>query len=213
VITSLNVAEVDPIKTTSYEAGVNWRAEHGSLGTDIYYDRSPASTLVVTDPNTLLQSVSRNPQVRKGVEFSGEWKFNRQWRLSGSYSHMEAFTSIAPGDPVDIHITPASTVGQDPDKGLIRLDYNPTSYLGVDLVETHFWGMNLNADKAVTYQWHTTPYNLVDGDISYKTVSYGSLTLGCPNLLNTFQIVNETGTSNIYAIQGRKYTLTYQITF
>jgi outer membrane receptor protein involved in Fe transport len=46
-------------------------------------------------------------------------------------------------------------------------------------------------------------------------LSYGSLTLGCSNLLNTFQIVNETGTSNItcYAIQARKYTLTYQISF
>ncbi len=208
---------VNPILTTSYEAGVNWRGVHGNVGTDIYYDRSPASTLVVTDPNTLLQSVSRNPQVRKGIEFTGEWRFNHQYRVSGSYSRMMAFTSLAPGQPVDLHITPASTVGQDPDKAVIRFDYTPTHFLAVDLVETHFWGMNLNSSYPITSvnRWVTTPYNLMDGDITYKTVSYGSITLGCSNLLNTFQIVNEVGTNNTtyYAIQGRKYTVTYNISF
>jgi iron complex outermembrane recepter protein len=209
------VAEVDPVKTTSYEAGVNWRAEHASVGADAYYDTSPASTLVVTDPTTLLQTVSRNPQVRKGVEFTGEWKFNHLFRVSGSYSRMKAYTSASPGQPVDIHITPASTVGQDPDKAVLRADYTPTSYLAVDLVETHFWGMHINRQFAPTYQWNTTEYNLMDGDIVFKTLSYGTVSLGCSNILNTFQIVNENGTNNTtyYAIQGRKYTVTYQISF
>ena len=87
----------------------------------------------------------------------------------------------------------------------------------MDLEESHFWGMDLNSSYPITSvnRWVTTPYNLMDGDISYKTVSYGSITLGCSNLLNTFQIVNEVGTNNTtyYAIQGRKYTVTYQITF
>jgi len=211
------VVNVNPILTTSYEAGVNWRGVHGNFGTDIYYDRSPASTLVVTDPNTLLQSVSRNPQVRKGIELTGEWRFDHRFKVSGSYSHMLAFTSLAPGQPVGLHITPASTVGQDPDKAVIRFDYTPTQYLALDLVESHFWGMNLNSTYPTTsvYRWVTTPYNLMDGSISYKTESYGSITVGCSNILNTFQIVNEVGTSNTtyYAIQGRKYTVTYQISF
>jgi len=211
------VVDVDPILTTSYEAGLNWRGTHGSLGADIYYDHSPASTTVYVDPNTLLESVTRDPQVRKGIEFTGEWRFTHQFKLSGSYSHMEAFTSLAPGDPVDLHITPGSTVGQTPDKGVLRFDYTPTRFLAVDLEESHFWGMDLNSSYPLTSvnRWVTTPYNLMDGDISYRTVSYGSLTLGCSNLLNTFQIVNEVGTNNTtyYAIQGRKYTVTYQITF
>jgi iron complex outermembrane recepter protein len=209
------VAEVDPIKTTSYEAGVNWRAERASFGADAYYDTSPASTLVVTDPTTLLQSVSRNPQVRKGLEFTGEWKITHQFRVSGSYSRMTAYTSASPGQPVALHITPASTVGQDPDKAVIRADYNPTSYLTVDLVETHFWAMRINGQFPPANQWNTTEYNLMDGDIVYRTESHGTVSLGCSNLLNTFQIVNENGTNNTtyYAIQGRKYTVTYQISF
>lgn len=209
------VAAINPILTKSYEAGVNWRGKHAIFGADVYYDHSPASTQVITDPNTLFQTVSRNPQVRKGAELTGAWSITRRFRVSGSYSRMEAFTSIAPGEPVDVSITPASAVGQDPDKGVIRFDWNPTSYLGVDLAETHFWGMHLNANMAPKYRWATTPYNLMDGNLTYSTVSYGSLTLGCSNILNTFQIVNENGTSNItyYAIQGRKYTLTYQISF
>jgi len=128
---------------------------------------------------------------------------------------MEAFTSTAPGLPVDVHITPASTVGQDPDKAMVRLDWTPEPWLALDLVENHFWGMNLNANKAASLRWVTTPYNLVDADISYKSTSYGSVSLGCSNLTNTFQIVNENGTSNTtyYAIQGRKYTVTYQVSF
>ena len=209
------VAEVDPIKTDSYETGVNWRGLHGNFGADVYYDRSPASTLVVQDPTTLLQTVSRNPQVRQGLEFTGEWRFNHQFRLSGSYSRMYAYTSATPGQPVDIHITPASTVGQAPDKAVVRFDWTPTHYLALDLVETHFWAMNINGQFAPSYRWVTTPYNLMDGDITYKTVNYGSITLGCSNILNTFQIVNENGTNNTtyYAIQGRKYTVTYQISF
>jgi outer membrane receptor protein involved in Fe transport len=128
---------------------------------------------------------------------------------------MQAFTSTAPGLPVDINITPASTVGQSPDKGVIRLDWSPLSFLSLDLVESHFWSMNLNEDQVPALQWRTTVYNLVDGDISYKTPSYGTISLGCSNLTNTFQIVNEVGTSNTtyYAIQGRKYTVTYLVSF
>jgi hypothetical protein len=55
----------------------------------------------------------------------------------------------------------------------------------------------------------------MDGDIVFKTPSYGTVSLGCSNILNTFQIVNENGANNTtyYAIQGRKYTVTYQISF
>jgi iron complex outermembrane receptor protein len=209
------VAAVNPILTSNYEAGLNWRSEHASFGADAYYARSPASTLVVTDPTTLLQTVSRNPQERKGIELTGEWKFIRGLRITGSYSHMLAYTSTAPGLPVDVHITPASTVGQDPDKAVLRLDWNPLHYLALDLVGTHFWGMNLNADQAPSLRWVTTPYTLLDGDVSYKTESYGSISLGCSNITNTFQIVNETGTNNTtyYSIQGRKYTVTYMLSF
>ncbi len=38
------VAEINPVETTSYEAGVNWRSEHASVGADAYYNTSPAST-------------------------------------------------------------------------------------------------------------------------------------------------------------------------
>lgn len=209
--------DIDPILTTSYETGVNWRAGHGSLGADVYYDHSPASTAVVVDPNTLLQSITRDPQIREGIEFNGEWRFTKEFRVSGSYSRMHALTSFAPGDPVDVHITPGSTAGQDPDKAVIRFDYTPLHNLSMDLVETHFWGMNLNPSfpKTAVQRWVTTPYNLMDGDITYRTENWGAFTFGCSNILNTFQIVNEDGTNNTtyYAIQGRKYTVTYQITF
>src|SRR6202022_2754991 len=139
------VAAVNPILTSNYEAGLNWRSEHASFGADVYYARSPASTLVVTDPTTLLQTVSRNPQERKGIELTGEWKFIRELRITGSYSRMLAYTSTAPGLPVDVHITPASTVGQDPDKAGLRLHGNPLYYLAPDLGGTPFGGRNLNA--------------------------------------------------------------------
>ncbi|MGH7104914.1 MAG: TonB-dependent receptor, partial [Acetobacteraceae bacterium] len=208
-------AEVNPILTSEYETGVNWRHRQASFGADVYYARSPASTQVVTNPNTLLQEVSRKPQVREGVEFSGEWIVTPKWSVSGSYSHMLAYTSIAPGLPVDIHITPASTVGQDPDKAVLRVDWRPKHYLLLDLVGTHVFGMNLNALQAPRLRWVTTPYTVIDGDVTYKTDSHGSLTLGCSNLTNAFHIVNEDGTDDTtyYSIQGRKFLVTYSVTF
>ncbi len=209
------VAEVDPVLTSNYEAGVNWHGTKGAFSADVYYARSPASTLVVTDPTTLLQSVSRNPQERKGIEFAADWKFSPAWRASITYSHMIAFTSATPGGPVNIHITPASAVGQDPDKAVARIDWTPRPRIAVDLVAQHFWGMNLNGDKAASFRWVTTPYTVVNASVTYKSDDYGAISLGCSNLTNTFQIVNENGTSNTnyYSIQGRKYTVTYTITF
>jgi iron complex outermembrane receptor protein len=209
------VAEINPVLTDSYEAGVNWHGKKGSFGADIYYARSPASTLVVTDPTTLLQTVSRNPQDREGIEFTGAWKFSPEWKITGTFSHMLAYTSTAPGLPVNISITPGSTVGQDPDKAVLRLDWTPAKRVNVDLVGTHFWGMNLNADKAASLHWITTPYTLINSSVTYRSDSFGSISLGCSNITNTFQIVNENGTSNTtyYAIQGRKFTISDTITF
>jgi hypothetical protein len=52
-------------------------------------------------------------------------------------------------------------------------------------------------------------------NITCKTESYGSFSLGCSNITNTFQIVNENGTNKTtyYAYQGRKFTVTYMLSF
>lgn len=209
------IAAIDAIKTSNYETGINWHGTQGSMGLDVYYARSPSTTTVVTDPNTQLQVVLRNPIERKGIEFSGEWKFTPTLRLSGTYSKMLAYTSSAPGFPVNLTITPASAIGQDPDKGVLRLDWIPVHRWAVDLVGTNFWRQQLNVGKSSTLYWHESGYALFDGSISYHSDSWGTLAFGCSNILNKFHIVTETGTSNLtyYSIIGRKFTLTHTITF
>jgi iron complex outermembrane receptor protein len=206
---------VSPVLTNNYEVGVNWRRKNLQLGADVYYNRSPSSTTIFTDPTTQIQSVLRNPAQREGLEFTADWKINSQWKVSGTYAKMRAYTSTAPGFPTDLTIIPASTTGQEPDKAVLRLDYVPIKRVAIDVVGSHFWGQELNIGRGTTNYWKTTPYSLVNASATYKTDSYGSISVGCSNLTNTFQIVNENGTSNTtyYAIQGRKYTLTYQVTF
>jgi hypothetical protein len=55
----------------------------------------------------------------------------------------------------------------------------------------------------------------LDRSAKVNSAADGSISLGCSNILNTFQIVNETGTNNTtyYSIQGRKYTVTYMLSF
>lgn len=209
------VPAVNPVVTNSYEAGANWRGSKASLSADVYYAKSPSSTLIVKDPNTLLQTVSRTPVEREGLEFSGDWRVIPTLSVSGSFSHMLAYTSLAPGLPADLHITPQSAIGQSPDKAVVRLDYNPIRRLSFDLTGTHFWGENLNANFAPSQRYFSTAYTLLDGSATYDMGTYGSLSLGCANMTNTFHIVNETGTNNTtyYAIQGRNYTITYKVTF
>lgn len=205
---------LEPIVTNSYETGVNWRASRATLGLDAYYARSPANTLVVTDPYTQLQSVSRNPVVREGIELSGDWRIDRSLAVSATYSHMLAYTSVSPGSPVDVHITPAETVGQQPDKAVIRLDWNPIQPLALDLVGTRFSAMNLNSASAPQLRWHSSAYTLLDGSVTYDMNRYGSIAVGCSNITNSFHIVNETGSSNInyYSIRGRIVTVSYKVT-
>jgi iron complex outermembrane receptor protein len=208
-------AAVSPVLTNNYEVGVNWRRKNVQLGADVYYNYSPSSTTIFTDPSTLLQSVLRNPAQREGFEFTGDWKINSQWKVSGTYAKMRAYTSTSPGFPTDLTIIPASITGQEPDKAVARVDFAPTKHLSFDLVGSHFWGQELNIGRGTVNYWKTTPYSLVNASATYKTDSFGSISAGVSNLTNTFQIVNENGTNNTtyYAIQGRKYTLTYQITF
>lgn len=208
-------AAVAPVVTDSYEAGVNWRGSRASAGADVYYAHSPSSTTVVTDPTTQFQVVLRDPQLRKGIEFSADWTIVPRLTISGSYSHMLAYTSLTPALPEGVNIPPGSIIGQDPDKAVLSLEWNPMQAVSVALTGTHFWGQNLNPGLSALYQWVATPYTLVDGSATYDMGAFGSLSLGCSNLTNTFHIVNETGTSNTnyYSIQGRKYTVTYQVTF
>jgi len=109
----------------------------------------------------------------------------------------------------------ASTTGQEPDKAVLRVDWKPIKHVAFDLVGSHFSGQELNIGRGTVNYWKTTPYSLVNASVTYSTDTYGAISVGCSNLTNTFQIVNENGTSNTtyYAIQGRKYTLTYQVTF
>ena len=208
-------AAVDPVVTDSYEAGVNWRGSRASAGADVYYAHSPSSTTVVTDPTTQFQVVLRDPQLRKGIEVSGDWTVVSRLTVSGSYSHMLAYTSLAPGLPEGVNIPPGSIIGQDPDKAVLSLEWNPFQATSIALTGTHFWGENLNSRLTALYQWVATPYTVVDGSATYDMGAYGSVSLGCSNLTNTFHIVNQTGTSNTnyYSIEGRKYTVTYQVTF
>ncbi|MDB6168405.1 MAG: TonB-dependent receptor [Verrucomicrobia bacterium] len=206
---------VNPVLTKNYEAGVNWHGRTFSAGADIYYNTSPSSTAIITDPTTGIQSVLRNPAQREGFEFNGEWKFAPGWKVSGTYSKMLAYTSLAPGQPVNLTIIPASTTGQEPDKIVARLDWTPTKQLSFDLVGSHFCGQELNVGRGAANYWKTTQYNRLDGSVSYKTDSWGTLAIGCSNMTNTFQIVNENGTANntYYAIQGRKFEISDTVSF
>jgi len=208
-------AAVNPVVTDSYEAGVNWRGSSASVGADAYYAKSPSSTNVVTDPSTLLETVLRTPQVRKGIEFSADWIVVPRLTISGSYSHMLAYTSLAPGLPADANIPPGSTVGQEPDKAVLALEWNPLRAVSLNLTGSHYWGQNLNSGLSADWYFFASPYTVVDGGATYDMGAYGSVSLGVSNLMNTFHIVNETGTDNTtyYSIQGRKFTVTYQITF
>lgn len=205
---------LEPIVTNSYETGVNWRASEAVFGLDAYYAHSPANTLVVNDPNTELQTVSRNPVQRQGIEFSGHWRVDRALAISGSYSHMLAYTSVSPGAPVDVHIAPAQTIGQEPDKAVLRVDWSPIRALAIDLVGTHFAGMSLNRTLGPPFQWTSTAYTVVDGSVTYDMSSYGSISLGCSNMTNTFHIMDETSSNNTsyYSIHGRKFIASYKVT-
>jgi len=213
------VAALSAILSDNYETGINWHNGVAALGADVYYNHSPATTLVVTDPTTLIQTISRTPVVREGMEFTGEWKITPEIKVSGTYSKMLAYTSNAPGLPVNVTITPSSTAGQEPDKAVLRLDWAPINRLSFGLVGQNYWFQEFNVGRVSTtgtsLYWRESGYAIVDGSVTYRTNKWGIFSVGVSNINNAFHILTQTGTSNTnyYSIQGRKFVFSNKITF
>jgi iron complex outermembrane receptor protein len=214
------VVALDAIVTNNYDYGINWHTKTFSFGADVYLNRSPASTVVTTDPVTLIQTITRTPIQTEGIEFTGEWKITSELKLSGTYSKMTQYTAIAAGLPLNVSITPASTNGQEPDKAVLRLDYSPIRRLTFDLSGQNYWREELNvgrttAQTAVGAFYRDSGYELIDGSVTYDTKLAGIVSLGCANIGNTYHILfqNPASATTYYSVQGRKFLISDRITF
>ena len=203
---------LDPVLTSNYETGINWHSKRGSLSADIYYNHSPSSTNLITDVTTDHVTISRTPFTRKGFEFTGEWKFSPEWKVSGTYSREFGYTANAPGLPLDVH------AGQSPDKAVLGVDWKPAPRFSMGITVNHFSRMELNVGRfspgGTNLYVLNTPYTVVDGSAVYHTKSRGDFSVGCSNLTNTYHILTPYGKSNTnyFSIKGRVFTISYTIT-
>jgi iron complex outermembrane receptor protein len=229
------IADLQAIVVKNTEFGFNWRGEHGAFGGSHYDSKSPFGTSLAIDPASNDFILTRAPVRIKGIELTGEWNFNEEWKVSALYSRIRGFTSFWNAS------LPGSTSGTYGAGGLNKpmgvLDINPDKIsasvtwkfvpnaditLGATkLMDRHIHGSDVNEDALPTpvsyvYDEKTTGYTLFDLGVNYQSEKFGRFSLGIENLTDKQYILSWSqlaGFQNYWAGRGRMISFTHQIKF
>jgi iron complex outermembrane receptor protein len=229
------IADLQAIVVKNTEFGFNWRGEHGAFGGSHYDSKSPFGTSLAIDPASNDFILTRAPVRIKGIELTGEWNFNDEWKVSALYSRIRGFTSFWNAS------LPGSTSGTYGAGGLNKpmgvLDINPDKIsasvtwkfvpnaditLGATkLMDRHIHGSDVNEDALPTpvsyvYDEKTTGYTLFDLGVNYQSEKFGRFSLGIENLTDKQYILSWSqlaGFQNYWAGRGRMISFTHQIKF
>lgn len=222
------IADIAAIVVENTEFGVNWRGQRGSFSASHYDSETPFGTSLAIDPNSNDFILSRAPTRIKGVEVSGDWRFNEQWKVSALYSRIRgktAFWSAHPGGnyPAGGLNKPMGVLDINPDKISASVTWkflpNGDVTLGATrLADRHLSGSDTRPYDGATYSYRedTYGYTLFDLGVNYETERYGKFSLGIENLTDKQYILSWSqlaGYQNYWAGRGRMISLTHTITF
>lgn len=222
------IADLEAIVVENTEFGFNWRGEKGSLSGSRYVSESQFGASLLIDPTTNDFILNRAPTRIKGVEFSGEWRFNDQWRATAIYSRIRGHTAFWSGDaagrfgPGGLN-RPMGVLDINPDKIAAAVTWrfvpNGDITLGATrLADRSLSGSDVRAfdSRAFSYSEQTFGYTLFDLGVNYQMERFGRLSLGIENLTNKQYILSWSqleGFQNFWAGRGRMISLTHNMVF
>ena len=223
-----DIFDLQPVVVENREIGVNWIGDRASFGASYYDSESEYGTSFVIDPATDDYVLFRAPTRIKGIELSGDYRFNDQWRLSGVYSRIRGKTSFWSEDPEgrfgagDLN-KPMGALDVNPDKIALNLRYRPVQQMELVLGSTTLLSRDLSGSDVreydgaqFSYEESTTGYTLFDFTASYTLPKNGRISLGIENLTDKQYILTWSqvpGWRNYWAGRGRMTSLTYEVTF
>jgi iron complex outermembrane receptor protein len=222
------IADLQAIVVENTEFGFNWRGERGSLSGSHYDSKSPFGTSLAVDPVNNDFILTRAPVRIKGVELSGDWRFNEQWKVSALYSRIRGFTSFWNADPAGRYDAgglnkPLGVLDVNPDKigASITWKFVPEGDItlgATKLLDRHLSGTDARPFDGNTYSYteNTYGYTLFDLGVNYQSEKYGRFSLGIENLTDKQYILSWSqlpGFQNYWAGRGRMVSFTHQIKF
>ena len=220
--TGLGNPNLKPEKSDSFELGIRGHSNTFRYSASIFDNRykdfietyvwvgGPASGSGTASNPTIFQSINLGSVKISGFELRGEWAFQRNWVVSGSFAH-------ATGDSTSNGVSaPLDTI--DPNKLVLGLIYAEKARFGGQLALTAVESKKRNPDPT-TY----TPkgYQVVDLSGWYQIDKSTSLNAGVFNLFNSkyFQwadVRNVAATSaavDSYSQPGRNFNLSLKHLF
>lgn len=222
------IRDIQPIIVDNREYGFNWRGDRGSFGGSYYDSRSPFGTSLSVDPATNDYVLNRAPTRIKGVELSGDWRFNDQWKVSALYSRIRGKTAFWNGDlegryPAGGLNKPIGVSDINPDKIGASVTWKFTPNGDVTLNATKLLSRDLSATDVrefdgedYEFEEHTNGYTLFDLSVNYRVEDYGRFTVGVENLFDKQYILSWSQVDffkNYFAGRGRMVSFTYEYTF
>ncbi len=222
------IADLQAIVVENTEFGFNWRGERGSLSGSHYDSKSPFGTSLAVDPVNNDFILTRAPVRIKGIELSGDWRFNDQWKVSALYSRIRGFTSFWNADPEGRWDAgglnkPMGVLDVNPDKISASVTWkfvpNGDITLGATkLLDRHLSASDVRPYDGNTYSYteNTYGYTLFDLGVNYQSEKYGRFSLGIENLTDKQYILSWSqlpGFQNYWAGRGRMISFTHQIKF
>ncbi|MBD9434959.1 TonB-dependent receptor [Pseudoxanthomonas sp. PXM03] len=222
------IADIAAIVVENTEFGVNWRGQHGSFSASHYDSETPFGTSLAIDPNNNDFILTRAPTRIKGIEVSGDWRFNEQWKVSALYSRIRgktAFWAAAPnGDYGAGGLNkPMGVLDINPDKISASVTWNFLPNGNVTLGATRLADRHLSGSdvrdfdgREFEYEENTYGYTLFDLGVNYETERFGKFSLGIENLTDKQYILSWSqleGFQNYWAGRGRMVSITHTITF
>ena len=222
------IADIAAIVVENTEFGFNWRGEKGSLSGSHYDSKSPFGSSLAVDPVNNDFILTRAPVRIKGIELSGDWRFNDQWKVSALYSRIRGFTSFWSDDPEGRYSAgglnkPMGVLDINPDKisASVSWKFVPNGDITVGatkLLDRHLHGTDYNEYWGDDYDYRedTYGYTLFDVGVNYQSQKFGRFSLGIENVTDKQYILSWSqlpGFQNYWAGRGRMVSFTHQIKF
>ena len=222
------IRDIQAIVVDNREYGFNWRGDRGSFGGSYYDSRSPFGTSLSVDPATNDYVLNRAPTRIKGIELSGDWRFNEQWKVSALYSRIRGETAFWNSDlegryPAGGLNKPIGVSDINPDKigASVTWKFNPAG--DVTLNATKLLSRDLSGSdvrefdgRRFAFEEHTDGYTLFDLSMNYRVENVGRFTVGIENLFDKQYILSWSQVDffkNYFAGRGRMVSFTYEYTF
>ena len=222
------IADIAAIVVTNTEFGFNWRGDRGAFSGSHYDSKTDFGASLAIDPINNDFILTRAPNRIKGYEFTGEWRFNDDWKASALYSHMEGMTAFWADDTrgrfkAGELTKPMGVLDLNPDKFSWSVKWGGLANTEITLGATRLFSRSLSGsdtrafdNASYFYSENTIGYTLYDMSVYYKTERFGSFTLGIENLFDKQYILSWSqlpGFQNYWAGRGRMVSISHTITF